>query len=410
MVDSFSETTETGGFRNIINSFATVLFGIILIPGGIALLIYNEGRAVHRARALDEGSHAVISTTPDEVNPAQEGRLLHFSGLATTDESLSDPIFGISAPAIRLIREVEMYQWKESKETESRKKIGGGTSKTTKYSYDKVWSDEAIDSDEFRKPEGHSNPSMTYKSESFNANKVTIGAFNLGSSLVGRITASTDIVLGEETTNKLPANSDFGEARVTGNRLYLGSNSESPSIGDYRISFKVVKPQTISVVAGQSGGSLGEYKTESGGTIELLQEGNVGAEAMFKEAQDENTIITWILRVAGFFLITLGAACITAPVVALANVLPFLGDLVGFGTGLFALVVGLTLTAFSIAVGWFAYRPLLSGGLILGTAGLVWLVKRLGGRKKEAAVVVTSAMSRTQGMDASQQPQQPSHL
>lgn len=405
MSDSFSETSETGGLSNIISSFKAILFGIILIPGGIALIVYNEGRAVHRARALDEGSHAVISTKADEVNPAQEGKLLHLSGLATTNEALSDPIFGVSAPAIRLIRDVEMYQWEESEKTESRKKIGGGTSKKTIYTYNKDWSDRAIDSSEFKKPEGHSNPDMKYTSESFTANKVTMGAFNLNGSLVEKITESKDVVLSEDMIKKVSSNSDFAKAQARGNQVYLGSNPESPSIGDYRIAFRVVEPQTVSIVAGQSGSSLGEYKTTSGDTIELLQEGNVSAEAMFKQAQDENTIITWVLRVVGFLLITLGAACITTPVVALANVVPFLGDLVGIGTGLFSLVTGLTLSAIAIAIGWFAYRPLLSGGLILGVAGLMWLVRLSRGNKAKGVVGVAS--SRPQGMRGHQETQQP---
>jgi hypothetical protein len=44
--------------------------------------------------------------------------------------------------------------------------------------------------------------------------------------------------------------------------------------------------------------------------------------------------------------------------------LPFLGDLIAMGTGLFAFLLSLPFTLLTIAVAWIAYRPLLAGILI----------------------------------------------
>ena len=87
----------------------------------------------------------------------QEGKFVHVTGEAATDEVLEDTDFGVSAIAIRLTRKTEMYQWRENQSSQTRKTLGGGTETVTTYSYEKDWSDRAIDSGRFHDP-GHDNP------------------------------------------------------------------------------------------------------------------------------------------------------------------------------------------------------------------------------------------------------------
>ena len=87
--------------------------GIILFLIGIGVTAWNEGRAVKTAQGLAEGSSAVVSVNSATVESANEGKLVHLSGLATTTETLRDDIFGLEATALRLKRNVEMLQWKE---------------------------------------------------------------------------------------------------------------------------------------------------------------------------------------------------------------------------------------------------------------------------------------------------------
>ncbi|MGD9173519.1 MAG: TMEM43 family protein, partial [Desulfobacterales bacterium] len=81
-----------------------------------------------------------------------------------------------------------MYQWKESKNRKTRKKLGGGKETVTTYSYNKSWSSSLIDSSNFNKPGGHQNPgAMPYQSAEFIADEVSLGEFKLSRSLVGKI-------------------------------------------------------------------------------------------------------------------------------------------------------------------------------------------------------------------------------
>ena len=118
---AFTEVSEEGWFSRIGSSIKGILFGIIIFIVGFPLLFWNEGRAVRRAQTLAEGRGAVVSVASDKVDSANEGKLVHLTGMAQTDETLTDPEFKISAEkAIRLKRQVQMFQWVEHEETKTK--------------------------------------------------------------------------------------------------------------------------------------------------------------------------------------------------------------------------------------------------------------------------------------------------
>ena len=61
---------------------------------------------------------------------------MHTSGEAKTTETLADPILAVSAPGLRLQREVEMYQWLEREEKSKNSK----DEEVTTWYYEKGWS------------------------------------------------------------------------------------------------------------------------------------------------------------------------------------------------------------------------------------------------------------------------------
>jgi hypothetical protein len=131
--DSFTETTSTGWFSRIGQSIAGVLFGIVLILGSGVLMFWNEGRAVQTARSLAEGQGVVVDVDAARVDPGNDGKLVHVTGDLKTTAPLNDPEFGVSVPAARLVRTVEMYQWKEDSHTEKSKNFGGSEEPVTTY-------------------------------------------------------------------------------------------------------------------------------------------------------------------------------------------------------------------------------------------------------------------------------------
>lgn len=358
-------TTESWGSR-MTGSLSGMLFGLLLFIVSFPLLFWNEGRAVDRAKALEVGAEAVVSVSSTAIAPANEGKLVHASGMASTAEVLGDPEFGVSEPAIHLRRKVEMYQWIEEQHSETKEKLGGSTETVTTYSYKKDWSNQAHDSAGFHKPDGHQNPSsLAYPSAEYKAGDVLMGAFRLNESQINDMGREENLPLnGRSLADKI------GDRPMSqqGDALYLGKTPSAPTVGDMRVSYTVVKPAVISVVAQQRGDSFVPFETKTGNVM-LQEYGDVPAAAMFKSAEESNAMLTWVLRVFGIFVMFLGLRLILAPLRTLAAVVPFIASIVGFGIGAAAFILAIALSLITIAIAWILVRPLL--GIALLVVGVV---------------------------------------
>ncbi len=378
--DTYTEVTHRSWGSKLGGSIKGIFGGLVIAALGVALLWWNEGRAVTTARSLKEGASAVVSVLAERVDGGNEGKLIHTSGEATTSETLVDPLCGVQARAIALQRKVEMYQWKESSRSETKKKLGGGEETVTTYTYERAWEDRPIDSSDFRKPEGHTNPgSFPLESETWRATTVTLGAFTLSPGLVSQI--STFEPLPPPDPARVGITPARGRrAHLQGSYLYLGFDPSRPEVGDVRVSFAMVRPATVSVVAQQTGGTLTAYQTKAGRALQMLEMGVRPADAMFKAAQQSNTMLTWLLRLVGFVLIFVGLNALFRPFVVLGDVVPFIGNLLGKGTAAVSFLIAAVIAFVVIALAWIAHRPIL--GIALLAAAAVALVLVLTRKKK----------------------------
>ncbi|MBX3576867.1 MAG: TMEM43 family protein [Rhizobiaceae bacterium] len=392
MSNTYTVTTQTSWFTRIKNSVVGVLVGIILIIACVIGLFWNEGRAVQTARSLTEGAGIVVSVGADSVETANDGKLIHVSGTTTTTSTPTDSMFAISAPGIRLVRTAEMYQWTEKSESKTQDKLGGGQETVTTYTYSKEWSDEPNDSSNFKQPAGHENPPMEIRSQQFQVPDAKLGAFTLSDNVISMIGGEKVLPVTPDQAAAIDA-AYQGNKRVTvaENRIYLGFNSTSPAIGDYRISYEIAPTGATSIIGKQQNGGFEPYQTEAGDALLMVSEGTVTADKMFEDAQTANTVITWILRLVGLIVMIIGFALIMAPLSVLAAVIPFLGRLVGMGTGIIAFVLGILLTSVTIAVAWFWYRPIVSIIVIAVGFAIAWGITRLGRNRQKAAGETTVA-------------------
>lgn len=388
MSNTFTETTRVSWFSRMKNSVIGVLIGLLLIVVMVIGLFWNEGRAVQTARSLTEGAGLVVSVGADAVDAANDRKLIHVTGTVTTTSQPSDPTFGITVDGVRLVRKVEMYQWKESSKSETTTKVGGGEETVTTYSYSKEWSDDPQDSSDFKVPAGHENPSMEIRGQTFQVPDGKIGAFDLGEPVLSSIGGERELTLKQDQAASIEA-AYGGDMRVTvvEKRIYLGSSSASPAVGDYRISYLVAPLGVISVIGQQADGGFEAYQTQAGDELLLVDDGKVSADQMFASAQSENTIITWVLRAVGLVLMFIGFTLIMSPLGVLADVLPPVGSLVRMGTGIVAFFMTVIVGTVTIAIAWFWYRPLLAIAIIavgaMIAAGIVYLGR---GRARPAAL------------------------
>ncbi len=365
MSDSFRDVKTRSWFSRLSNSAGGVIVGFLLILAMVVLLFWNEGRAVTTAKSLAEGSSVVVPVSSATVDPANEGKLVHTTGRSATTATPSDDAFAVSAPGLRLVRSVEMYQWTEESKSETQKKLGGGEETVTTYTYGKDWDDSPIDSSDFRQPSGHGNPGMEIRSQRFQVPEATLGAFKLGPSVIDGVGGEKDLVLKNDQADAIRA--AFGgtaKVSVVDGRIYLGRNPTAPAVGDYRIRYQVAPAGDLSIVGKQSGSGFERYATKAGDQLLMVTTGIAPAEKMFAEAVSENTLITWVLRGVGMVVLFIGFSLLMAPIGVIADVIPLLGSIVRLGTGTLAFVLALLVGLVTIAVAWFWYRPLLSVALV----------------------------------------------
>ncbi len=353
---------------------------LLLVAGG--LLFWNEGRAVQRARDLDQGRNSVVSLDSPQVDPANDGKLVHTSGEMEVDEPVADQTFGVSAEAVELRRTVEMFQWHEEKETETVRRNGEKVKKTT-YEYHKDWSADVIDSGHFEDREGHRNPGqMPYDSKRYRPGEVRLGGFVLGAELIDRIDQVDPYPLEESVMESIPADHQ-SSATLRDDTIFLDGSPRAPEIGDVRVEYSWIQPGPVSVVAGQTDSTLNPYTSQKlNGEIGLVRTGTHSAGALFDEAEAENTRMTWILRGVGWLVAVIAVSMLFGPLEVIAGSLPMVGwiaeDLIETGATLISLLLGSAYALVVVAVGWLAYRPLIGLGLLAVVAaclgGVVVLV------------------------------------
>lgn len=373
-----TETTTISWGSRLGSSVKGILIGLALFVLGFPLLFWNEGRTVTATKTNEFGADNVIEVEAGAVDAEQDGALVHVVGAAKTDEVLKDDEYGISANAFQLARKVEMYQWIEETHTREEKKLGGKIERTTTYSYTKGWCENEINSDNFKEKDkiNHRAP-RALGSDRIYAHTATLGARRLTESQIQRIGGLQPLV-----TKYSPGGTNaFVEVTAI----------PEPNVGDIRVTFSLVKsPKTITVVAAQKGDTFMKYTVKSTKqTISHVMDGEIDAAGVFAAAERGNTLLAWILRLVGFLMMFIGIKMVLAPLQVLADVVPFIGSIVGFGTGLVAFAVAAPCALVTIAIAWIFYRPLLAGVLIALAAAIVYLVwsKR---KAKQAAAAATA--------------------
>ncbi len=352
----------------LMQSIKGVLAGVVFFVASFVLLFWNEGRAVRTAKGLEEGRKACVEAALERLDPATDGKLVHVSGPAATEAVLRDPQFGVALNALRLERTVKMFQWVESERTRKEKQLGGGEKTITTYTYAKAWDDTWHDPSEFYEKQSPPNPRMPFSSKSWNADRVTLGVYTLPAGMVQTLRADEELPMSED-----PAVAQARPCRVVDGSYFLGGDPGDPQIGDLQVSYRVLKPSTVSLLARRQGVTFEPYVTAEGTTISVIETGTHSAAGLFDQEVRANTILTWGLRLGGFLAMALGIGLVLKPVATLGDVVPIIGTVLGAGIGMVAFLAALVLTCVTIGLAWLAYRPLL-GGSLLGIAAAVLVV------------------------------------
>lgn len=354
----------TNNVNNIKTGCGAVIFGFVAFILSFFILFLNEANYVKNIRKANFIKSNVVSI--NSYDAANNNKLVHYSGNITTNAVLGDNYVRVNTPV--LDRTVKMYQWEEHSH-----KSSSGHSRSTRYTYKKVWSEHEINSAHFNRS-GHDNPPMPLKSKDFIANSAKIGDFTIDRTVLNVINPVQDLYL-----NNLKGRYSIEDGTV----IFIPNRRTNNGIGDLKISYKYVPVNTqVSVIAQQMNDTLTAFSTLKGKAkyvIALAETGSVSAETMIKHFEDSNAKHAWMMRGIGLLAMFIGLLCLASPITTLLSFIPIFGYLGNKTIALLAIIVSICLSAITIAVAWIAVRPEIAIPVVIAAAGGIFFYLTSGG-------------------------------
>ncbi|XP_049782008.1 transmembrane protein 43 homolog isoform X4 [Schistocerca cancellata] len=293
----------------------SLLLGFVTCVCGISLLLWNEEKAISFTQSFEEAVKEAISIHPgSKINPDNDGHLVHITGPLEISEPLTEVEYGISVPAVKLKRRVQMYQWVEE----------------------------------------HVQRVFPFKSTVYVSEQVSVGPFYLSAELKDKF---NDFVL--ITSDERPERRDI--------RMHLGlyyhtQDVWSPEVGDVRVQFSYAGKagDVVSIIGKQNGNKIEPYKAPNGNEILILHHGILTVEETLQREHSPNIWLIWLCRIAGWLLLFQGSSYLNG-LLRFVFWKPTNGAL------------SLSATLLVVAVAWFQYRPLFSATMAIGaTLPLLW--------------------------------------
>ncbi|HQY60977.1 MAG: TMEM43 family protein [Myxococcales bacterium] len=343
--------------------------GALLLVASLAGAHLVERRGVDRYVSLDRGAATVVTVPADLVDPAHEGALVHVRGAAQSGVELVDEAFGVKLQALRLVRHVEIYAWEESKRDDKRKNEKGEDETVTTYVYTKRFTEKPADSSSFKEADTHKNPEKSaFAEQELVAKDSRLGAFVLPSDALRKLTKFEPAKVTQEMLSRSPHAAQLHEHEGA---AFYGKDPKDPRVGDLRISYQIVKPQTVSLVARQSGGTFVAYQPnpEADEVVFLLASGDVEAKAMFAVAKEDTSRLTLGLRGLTALAAIVALSLLLVP---FASRRPFVPRFTRAPRVSAVLISGLLGVGAVVGVGggtWVAMRPLVGVPALLAAVG-----------------------------------------
>jgi Transmembrane protein 43 len=383
--DYYSETTSTNWFQEIGKSFFGMLIGLVLFLASFVVLFFNEGRL-----DFSQAAKSAVVIQADAPAPQANGKTVALTGAIASPEILGDGQYLKPAPYIALGRTVEMYSWREAESSQTQKQVGGGKTTTKTYRYTKVWTNKPESSTKFKQATTHRNPTKGLPDQIYKVKDAKIGRYgvdlpNLPSAVpigscnldaAGNSAGSTTSALRLEPNQLLPVAAGIAKPQLVGDQaLFLGRGTMgTPQVGDLRICYTVLPNQANVTVFGKL--ATDRIIPASFGNEPFFKIAIGERQAAIGALKTEYNIQLWAIRILGFILMWVGLTMVMGVFSAIANVLPFLGDLVEAVSGFATFIVAGLLSTVTILVSSLLHNP-----IALAVAAIVSLGAFFLGRK-----------------------------
>lgn len=418
MADKVTVTSRHSYWSRVKNSFSRIWLWVLFVIGSIIWIFWNEKNFLETKVALNEWAEIVQETVSTEINPELDQAEVHLYWETSSDAAaLQDSVFWITVDDLKLARNVSMYQWTENVDEDCTDNLWWSETCETTYSYEKQWSQDHEDSNNFYESAWHENPTnWKYESQEREKSPIMLWVYTLDNvflsslsnyktlnlseqnviipeeyKIIGTVSTETSENAVEDNNNsylyweweneETEIKNNWSKFHVYDDHIYIWDDESNPQVWDLKITFSSVKTWTVSIVWMQNWNTLTSYTASNGKTISLLENGQVSAENMFAHAQDANKKWTRFLRLVLLLLMFWWFSMMLEFITTLAKVLPFLSKLIGVWTGLIAFALTLVFGFLAIWISRLAIRPAVWISCL--AVVVVWIVMLIRAKKNK---------------------------
>lgn len=320
------------------NILGTAILGLIILIASIFALFINEQNYVNAIKIANFAEKNAIIVNANNLNPLNENKLIYTTGKAYSQEHLTDSIISIPN-AIALFRDTEIYQWKEVKKHHDNNKIS--------YTYQKTWSKNLINSDNFESSAYKNPKKMKYEPKNLYAHNIGLGKFYLSEDIIKNINFVTKIT-------QLPYNKNF---KIYNGFYFTGNDYDNPQIGNQKLLYSYIPSGiTLSIIAKQSGNHLEKMNSQYGDFVIVIN-GHNNLKDTINKYKKNCSHNTWLIRGIGLIIMFLGFNLLMQPITNFWENVPILGDIMQTSSFISTIVITIAISTITISVAWLIYRP-----------------------------------------------------
>ncbi len=210
----------------LVLAFLCLLFGFITTYS-------MESNYVSDVSSYQQLAERTVTVPPDAPDSVGHADVVHVTGSLLVDETLSDETFDVDHRALKLERNVEVFQWLSENDD-----------------FQKGWSSRLVGGQsELGDPRHQNPPERIVEPQSITASEARIGQFSLSEELISQVDADQSVPIDTFDSDDVSGPVADQISGVRDQSIFVGSTDADPSVGDHRITFKSAQTGTYTALA-----------------------------------------------------------------------------------------------------------------------------------------------------------------